>query len=98
MIHWDGTAVAVFGSVARNDTDFLSDRDILLVNEQYDCLRSGAARCKRMVRSPILYSWQRLDTAANRGDLFILHLEAEATRLHDANDLVAHMLFTFNTK
>ena len=98
MSRLGGPAIALFGSTARGDADSLSDRDLLLVADDPNFLRTQGARLRGSGWSPTLYSWSRLETAVRRGHLFVQHLKDESMILHDPDDGLAHALSCFVPK
>src|SRR5262245_43527037 len=53
-------------------------------------------RMKASGWSPTTYSWNRLQAAAGRGDLFVQHLAKEARIVCDRDERLAHLLSRFS--
>lgn len=89
---------AIFGSVARDSLDRLSDRDYLIVDDD---------RVRRSKRRTVLesqgwsvasYNWTRMKALMDRGALFAQHLKQEALIIHDDADRLKHELSLFLPK
>lgn len=83
-------ALAVFGSLARRDTDSYSDRDALVVGSDFNTIRSAATVLRRRGWSCSCFTWSALEWQARSGSLFVHHLLNESIirqdpehRLHD---------------
>lgn len=73
-----GPAVAVFGSLARGDTDGLSDRDLLVVADSKGTRDRAREVFSRQGWNCTVYDWNRLEVQVRRGSLFAHHLRLEA--------------------
>ena len=91
-------ALALFGSAARGDYDFFSDRDLLIVSDDAKTLRELKSKYDSAGWSCTAYSWRRLQDAADQGSLFVQHLKQEAILLSDASHRLAHLMDTFSAK
>ena len=91
-------AFALFGSAARGDHDVYSDKDLLIVSDSPANLRTLKASFSHQGWSCTLYSWQRLQHAADQGSLFVQHLKQEAKILRDPSDRLAELLANFSPK
>ena len=91
-------ALALFGSAARGDNDFFSDRDLLIVSDDAKTLRELKSKYDSVGWSCTAYSWSRLQDAADQGSLFVQHLKQEAVLLSDTSHRLAHLLDTFSAK
>ena len=91
-------ALALFGSAARGDYDFFSDRDLLIVSDDAKTLRELKSKYDSAGWSCTCYSWSRLQNAAEKGSLFVQHLKQEARLLSDASERLAHLLEGFSAK
>ncbi|MDW6024868.1 hypothetical protein SAZ10_24235 [Mesorhizobium sp. BAC0120] len=89
---------AAFGSCARGDTDGLSDRDFLIVDDDLEVLRARAAALKADGLSVASYTFRKLENLAGRGALFIQHLRLEASISADRDGRLAALLATFCPK
>ena len=97
-IHNSGNAFALFGSAARGDHDFFSDRDLLIVSDDDISLRQMKFKYESVGWSCTAYSWNRLKRAADQGSLFVQHLKQEARILFDPSDRLAHILAEYSAK
>lgn len=83
-----GLAIWSYGSLARGDSDNLSDDDILLVSPLQDqpteILRSAGLASRKLSISR--YSWPEVIGMAKYGSLFLHHLRLEGRPVHEAND------------
>lgn len=89
---------AAFGSCARGDTDGLSDRDFLIVDDDLEVLRARATALKAGGLSVASYTFRKLENLAGRGALFIQHLRLEASISADRGGRLAALLATFCPK
>lgn len=89
---------AIFGSSARGDADQLSDRDILIVDEDIAVLRSRAAVLQADGWSVASYTFKKLEALAERGALFVQHLKLESNILVDRNNRLASVLSAYHPK
>lgn len=89
---------AAFGSCARGDTDRLSDRDYLIVDDDLDVLRSRAVALMADGLSVASYTFRKLEYLAGRGSLFIQHLRLEASITADREGRLASLLENFSPK
>jgi predicted nucleotidyltransferase len=92
------TAEAVFGSVSRGDHDALSDRDVLLVDDDTQLLNRRQADLEAEGSSVASYTFRKLDILAQRGALFIQHLKAEAEIQRDVGGRLRSTLDAFRPK
>jgi hypothetical protein len=89
---------AVFGSAARGDSDQLSDRDILIVDEDIHVLRARAAFLKAEGWSVASYTFKKLEALASQGALFIQHLKLESDILIDRGTRLEALLSSYRPK
>jgi hypothetical protein len=89
---------AIFGSSARGDTDRLSDRDILIVDEDLNVLRVRATILKAGGWSVASYTFKKLEALAARGALFVQHLKLESDILVDRSARLASLLAAYQPK
>ena len=89
---------AIFGSSARGDADKLSDRDILIVDENIALLRIRAAVLKADGWSVASYTFKKLEALAARGALFVQHLKLESRILVDRSNRLASVLSAYQPK
>lgn len=86
---------AVFGSAVRGDVDTLSDRDILILDDDVRVLRRRSAELEAAGWSVASYTFGKFNAISERGALFIQHLKLESEILVDRNRRLAHTLQTF---
>ncbi len=87
---------ATFGSVSRGDFDSLSDRDILIVDNDLEILRARTAELEQEGWSVAAYTFPKLEALSTRGALFLQHLKLEATVLRDQSDGLRKILTAFH--
>ena len=88
-------AVALFGSICRKSTDALSDRDILIIDDDERVARGDAEKLTQQGWSVAKYSCRRLETLAMRRALFVQHLKLEARIIHDQRGRLRSVLENF---
>ncbi len=88
----------LFGSVCRGDSDQLSDRDILIVDDNVDLLRSRRLQLQQEGWSVASYTWTKLQKIAAKGALFVQHLKLESQILHDENKRFETFVAEFKPK
>lgn len=93
--HLHAESEALFGSVARNNTDGLSDRDILIVDKDPLVLRRRSQVLKSYGWSVAAYNWSRLAALARIKGLFVQHLKLESLILQDAHGRLRDLLDRF---
>jgi hypothetical protein len=91
-------AEAVFGSVSRGDSDALSDRDILLVDDDTELLNHRRADLEGDGASVAAYTFKRLEALVSNGALFVQHLKDEAVILRDIGGRLRSILDAFQPK
>lgn len=89
---------ALFGSVSRGDCDRLSDRDILIVDDDIKLLQRRSAFLKQKGWSVASYTFGKLNTLADRGALFLQHLKLEASIVTDRTGRLVKVLNNFEAK
>jgi hypothetical protein len=89
---------AIFGSAARGDADAISDRDILIVDDNYETLRRRSDELKGAGFSVASYTFSKLEALAQKGALFIQHLKLESNILSDRRRRLTHILMNFSPK
>jgi hypothetical protein len=89
---------AVFGSYARGDTDRLSDRDFLIVDDSPEILKIRAAALKREGASVASYTFRKLEALCKTQALFVQHLRLEASICIDSDDRLKRHLANFQPK
>ena len=78
-----GTAIWIYGSSARGDTDELSDFDVLVVGNMKSSLIEVVQTATPNTRPPAIsnYSWRELIEMERYGSLFLHHLRLEGRPL-----------------
>lgn len=89
---------AAFGSCARGDTDNLSDRDFLIVDDDIHVLRERSAALKADGMSVAAYTFRKLDYLAAKRALFVQHLRLESAIIADRDGRLARLLSSFRPK
>ncbi len=89
---------AVFGSFARGDIDYLSDRDFLIVDDDREILLARAKTLRAEGISVAAYTFRKLESLFGRGALFLQHLRMEATIVGDRDGRLATLLEAFRPK
>lgn len=85
-------AMVLFGSVARGDSDHLSDRDLLLVSDDSSSLTKSSQKLRALGWSCTGYFWEQLESAVSRRSLFIQHLRLEGIVIYDRDNRCRHLL------
>jgi hypothetical protein len=81
--------------VARGDADSLSDRDILIVDDNVKALAARSAELKSQGASVASYTFPKLMALAARGALFVQHLKLEAQVTRDVGGRLTKLLTDF---
>lgn len=89
------SAEALFGSVARGDADALSDRDVLIVDDNIETLAARSAQLKAQGASVACYTFAKLEALAAHGALFVQHLKLEARIGRDHGGRLKRLLTEF---
>ena len=85
-------SIALFGSAVRSDFDEYSDKDLLLVAQEYNQLQSLKQTYEKKGFSVSAYTFKRLQSISQRGSLFILHIKQEAEIIQDENGFLRKIL------
>ena|ERR1700730_10972121 len=88
-------AEAVFGSISRGDNDTLSDRDVLLVDDDTQLLKQRKAVLEEEGWSVASYTFAKLNSLVSKGALFVKHLQDEANILRDVDGRLRLTLDSF---
>ena len=91
-------AEAVFGSVGRGDDDALSDRDVLLVDNNIELLDRRRIALEAEGSSVASYTFKKLDALVGKGALFVQHLKDEAHIIRDVGGRLRSTLDDFRPK
>lgn len=89
---------ALFGSASRGDSDSLSDRDIIIVDNNVSILRLRKKELEEQGASVASYTWKRLERLADKGALFLQHLKQESKITIDEYGQFEHFLSRFQPK
>jgi hypothetical protein len=95
---YPASAEAVFGSASRGDVDTMSDRDILIVDDDLAVLRARTRDLEADGWSVAPYTYAKLAALAGKGALFIQHLKLESTILVDQEGRLACLLAAFRPR
>lgn len=96
--HATASSEAIFGSAARGDSDVLSDRDILIVDDDPLVLRARTRTLANEGWSVAPYTFAKLNALAECGALFVQHLKLESSVITDNNDRLGEILKAFSPK
>lgn len=92
------SAEALFGSAARGDADALSDRDVLIVDDDICTLAARSAELESQGASVASYTFAKLMALAARGALFVQHLKLEAQITRDVSGRLLKLLTDFSPR
>jgi len=92
------SAEAIFGSSARGDADLISDRDILIVDDDLSVLRRRANELKDSGWSVAPYTFRKLEALSRIGALFVQHLKLESDIQVDRAGRLAEVFASFSPK
>ena len=84
-------ALALFGSVARKESDRVSDRDLLVIAD-HTMLRERVPNLNNAGWACTAYTWRRLERSIKDGSLFGIHLRNEAIILRDSESRLNDLL------
>ena len=91
-------SVAIFGSSLRADFDKYSDRDLLIVAENYETLNRLKEEYSNENWSISFYTYSKLEYLSKNGSLFIKHLRNESKILLDKNDRFSSIIDNYKPK
>jgi predicted nucleotidyltransferase len=91
-------SVAIFGSSLRADFDQYSDKDLLVVAEDYKTLEELKKVYSEEDWSISYYTYSKLQYLSKNGSLFIKHLQKESKVIADENNRLSKILSEFNQK
>lgn len=89
---------AIFGSAARGDADTMSDRDILIVDDNVTVLRERAKALTDEGWSVAAYTFAKLFALCGKGALFIQHIKLESSLLVDQDGRLERVLADFELR
>lgn len=91
-------SIAIFGSSLRTDFDKYSDRDLLVVADDYETLKKLKEHYSKDDWSISYYTYSKLQYLSKTGSLFIKHLQRESEVFVDENERFSKILSEFNEK
>lgn len=91
-------SVAIFGSSLRTDFDKYSDKDLLVVANDYETLEKLKEIYTKDNWSISFYTYSKLEYLSENGSLFIKHLQNESKIIIDNNKRLNNLLETFKPK
>lgn len=91
-------SIAIFGSSLREDFDKYSDRDLLIVADDYETLNELKAIYSKDTWSISFYTYSKLEYLSKNGSLFIKHLQNESKTIIDINERLNEILNQFHPK
>jgi len=91
-------SVAIFGSSLRADFDKYSDRDLLVVANDFKTLEKLKKTYSKDDWSISYYTYSKLKYLSENGSLFIKHLQNESEIIIDKKDKLIDILNQFNPK
>ncbi len=91
-------SIAIFGSSLRADFDKYSDRDLLVVANDYETLEKLKTVYSKDNWSISYYTYSKLRYLSENGSLFIKHLQKESKVIEDINGRLNTILNDFNPK
>jgi predicted nucleotidyltransferase len=91
-------SVAIFGSSLRADFDKYSDRDLLIVANDFETLEKLKKTYSKDDWSISFYTYAKLKYLSENGSLFIKHLQNESEIIIDKKDRLIKILNQFNPK
>lgn len=92
------SAEALFGSAARGDADALSDRDVLIVDDDVEALSARSEELESQGASVASYTFAKLMALAACGALFVQHLKLEAQVTRDVGGRLTKLLADFSPR
>ncbi len=91
-------SIAIFGSSLRSDFDKYSDKDLLVVADDYKTLEDLKTIYSKDNWSISFYTYSKLRYLSKNGSLFIKHLQKESKIISDENNRLERILNQFNPK
>jgi hypothetical protein len=92
------TSACIFGSVARNRVDELSDRDVLVTAASEREVTQAARDWRSAGWSVSTFTHQQMSNMANGGSLFLQHLKQEGNIVNDDNDFLKSAFCQFRPR
>jgi len=91
-------SVAIFGSSLRADFDKYSDRDLLIVADDFETLERLKSDYSKEDWSISFYTYSKLEFLSKNGSLFIKHLQNESKIIIDKTGKLDKLLSDFKPK
>lgn len=88
-------SIALYGSIARGDSDQLSDQDVILVSKNESDLVIAKKLAEEIGYSCSCYTWRKLKKLSQKKALFIQHLKKEAVIVSDRDEQLQSFLKDF---
>lgn len=91
-------SIAIFGSSLRSDFDKYSDKDLLIVADDYETLEKLKTTYSKNDWSISLYTYSKLEFLSKNGSLFIKHLQNESQIISDKNGRLKGILDDYHQR
>lgn len=91
-------SIAIFGSSLRSDFDKYSDKDLLIIADDYETLEKLKTIYSKNDWSISFYTYAKLEYLSKNGSLFIKHLQKESQIIIDINDRLKEIVSKYNQK
>ncbi|MBO0341050.1 nucleotidyltransferase domain-containing protein [Flagellimonas profundi] len=91
-------SIAIFGSSLRSDFDKYSDKDLLIVADDYETMENLTKIYSKDDWSISFYTYSKLKYLSENGSLFIKHLQKESKIIIDKDDRLKDILNEFIPK
>jgi len=98
LTHARNVAVCIFGSVARDQNDCYSDKDILIISDKKLEALEVIEKWAEEGWSVAFYTWERLAKMARIGSLFIQHLKQDGIIKSDPSLKLSKLLSEYEPK
>ncbi|MBW3518419.1 hypothetical protein [Flavobacterium sp. NKUCC04_CG] len=89
-------SILKYGSAIRGNSDKYSDKDLLIVAEDYNVLNLLKEHYVKLGWSVSIYTYVKLKYLSTNGFLFVKHLILEGEIIYDAGNLLHSILENFN--
>lgn len=91
-------SICIFGSIARSSSDELSDKDVLIVADEFERRDLLARVWQSKGWNVSMYSPRRILKMKEVGSLFLQHIKLEGRMVVDRNDWLQHLLDSSKVK
>lgn len=91
-------SIAIFGSILRDDFDKYSDKDLLIVGDDFKTLEKLKEYYLSKRWSPSIYTYSKLEYLSYNGSLFIKHLKNESQITIDNEHRLSKIISNFKEK